>query len=170
MPITSQDRTGKGRFKRSLKGAQRDAEAARMRASGYLLREIAEHLGLKTEGAAKRAIDRALQDVQAPAVEALRASQQEIIDRMKVAALDVMEREHVAHSNGRVVYDVENGVAADGTVRPVLDDGPRLQAINALRGVLEREAKLWGADAPVRTTIEGDELVIRIKGVDTDAV
>jgi hypothetical protein len=166
MPITTQDRTGKGLFKRSLTGAERDAECARMRAGGYLLREIAEHVGLKTEGAVAKAIDRALKDVQAPAVERLRAQQQTVIDTMKSAALDILAREHVAHSNGRVIYNE----AGDGDLQPVLDDGPRIQAINALRQVIEREAKLWGTDSPIRTVVEGDELVIRIKGVDTDAV
>lgn len=163
------DRTGKGLFKRNLKGAQRDAECARMRAAGYLLREIAEHVGL-TEGNVSRAIERALRDVQAPAVEALRASQQTVIDTMKSAALDILARQHVAHSNGRVVYDLEGQAGPDGKLHPVLDDGPRLAAIGQLRQVLEREAKLWGTDSPIRTVVEGDELVIRIKGVDTDAV
>jgi hypothetical protein len=166
MPITTQDRTGKGKFARSLTGAARDAECARMRAAGYLLREIAEHVGLKTEGAVAKAIDRARRDAVAPAVEALRVSQQEVIDLLKSTALDILARDHVAHSNGRVVYNE----AGDGELQPVLDDGPKLSAIGQLRGLLEREAKLWGTDSPVRTVVEGDELVIRIKGVDTDAV
>lgn len=142
-----------------------------MKASGYLHREIAEHLGFANESGVTKAIERALRDVQAPAVEALRASQQTVIDTMKSAALDILARDHVAHSNGRVIYDLEGDAGPDGTLKPVLDDGPRIQAINALRQVLEREAKLWGADAPIRTAVEGDELVIRIKGgVDTDAI
>ncbi len=166
MGVESLDRTGKGLFKRSLRGAERDAECARMRAGGYLLREIAAHVGLKTESAVQKAIERSLKDVQSPAVEALRAQQQSVIDVMKSTALDILSREHVAHSNGRVVYNE----AGDGELTPVLDDGPRIQAINALRQVLEREAKLHGADSPIRTVVEGDELVIRIKGVDTDLV
>lgn len=141
-----------------------------MRAGGYLLREIALHVGLKTEGAVKKAIERALKDVQSPAVAELRAQQQSIIDVMKSVALDIMARDHVAHSNGRVIYDMESGIDSDGHATPVLDDGPKLSAIGQLRQLLEREAKLHGTDSPIRTVVEGDELVIRIKGVDTDAV
>jgi hypothetical protein len=184
------DRTGKGLFKRNLKGVERDAECARMRAGGYLLREIAEHLGM-TPGSVKRAIDRALRDVQAPAVEALRAAQQSTLDLLKSTALDIMSKPHIAHSNGKTVRVCpgldENGrtqhpnckaqvAGYDGDPDdwcigvPVLDHGPRLSAIGQLRGLLEREAKLWGTDSPVRTIVEGDELVIRIKGVDTEGV
>lgn len=162
-----------------------------MRAAGYLLREIGEHVGIKTEGAVSRAIERALKDVQAPAVAELRASQQATLDLLKSTALDIMARQHVAHSNGKVVTQGCPGLADDGSPRhencswgqrhpdgsanwcegpPVLDDGPRLSAIGQLRQVIEREAKLWGTDSPIRTVVEGDELVIRIKGVDTDAV
>jgi hypothetical protein len=188
MPITTQDRTGKGLFKRSLTGAARDAECARMRAAGYLLREIAEHVGLKTEGAVAKAIERALRDVQAPAVEALRASQQHTLDLLKSTALDIMARDHVAHSNGRIVHGGCPGLDAAGNFQhdgctfnvpgtaycegpPVIDDGPKLSAIAQLQRLLEREARLHGTDSPIRTAIEGDELVIRIKGgVDMDAV
>ena len=141
-----------------------------MKAAGYLHREIAEHLGFSNESGVTKAIARALKDVQAPAVAELRASQQTVIDTMKSAALDILARQHVAHSNGRVVYDLEGEAGPDGKLHPVLDDGPRLAAIGQLRQVLEREAKLWGTDSPIRTVVEGDELVIRIKGVDTDAV
>src|SRR5688572_14493303 len=136
------DRTGKGLFKRSLKGAERDAECARMRAGGYTLREIAEHVGLQTESAVGKAIARALKDVQAPAVEALRASQQSTLDLLKSQALDILARTHLAHSNGRVVYSGDIGDTGD--LVPVLDDGPRLAAIRELRQLLERESKLWG--------------------------
>lgn len=163
-------RDGQGMFRRGLKGAERDAEAARMKAAGYLHREIAQHLGYANKGTVTKAIARALKDVQAPAVAELRASQQTVIDTMKSAALDILARQHVAHSNGRVVYDLEGQAGPDGKLHPVFDDGPRLAAIGQLRQVLEREAKLWGTDSPIRTVVEGDELVIRIKGVDTDAV
>lgn len=142
-----------------------------MKASGYLHREIAEHLGFANESGVTKAIERALRDVQAPAVEKLRVSQQAVLDQLKSTALDILARDHVAHSNGRVIYDLEGDAGPDGKLKPVLDDGPRLQAIGQLRQLLEREAKLWGADAPIRTAVEGDELVIRIKGgVDTDAI
>ncbi len=167
MGVESLDRTGKGLFKRSLRGAARDAECARMRAAGYLLREIADHVGLQTESAVQKAIERALRDVQAPAVEALRAQQQSVIDQIKSTALDIMARDHLAHSNGRVVMNED---PITGELTPVLDDGPKLSAIGQLRQLLEREAKLHGVDSPIRTVVEGDELVIRIKGVDTDAV
>lgn len=137
-----------------------------MRAGGYSLREIGEHFNL-TPSAVAKCIAKALKDVQSPAVEQLRAQQQTMIDLAKTVILGVIERDHVAHSNGKVV-EVWDGEKNE--LVPVLDDGPKLSAIGQLRGLLEREAKLHGADSPIRTVVEGDELVIRIKGVDTDAV
>lgn len=164
---TTADRDGKGMFRRGIKGAERDAEAARMKSCGYLHREIAQHLGFANEGGVTMALKRARKDIQSPAVEALRASQQEVLDLLKSTALDILARDHVAHSNGRIVEVWDETSRA---LTPVLDDGPKLSAIGQLQKLLEREAKLHGTDSPIRTVVEGDELVIRIKGVDADGI
>ena len=89
------------------------------------------------------------------------------IDRLIEQAWDVMEREHVAYSNGRVVRrrigtEVDEAgnerLDADGLPVPayedVLDDGPILSAVDRIRSLLDRRAKIFGYDAPSRSRIE----------------
>lgn len=143
-------------------------------------------MGFKTRAAASKAVDRAFRQIAVESVERMRQRHDMMINRLLSRTVEIMERSHFAHSQGRVVRACPGpnthqgctatnvwdsaGVGEGCPGIPVLDDGPRLQAITAARGLLERSAKLHGLDAPVRTAIEGDELVIRIKGVDTDSV
>lgn len=184
--LTLRVRGGDGRMRQTLTSAQRDAEAARLYSLGYTYQQVADALGLKHRADAYKIIKRAMARVPVPAVEQLRKRHDGILDRLLAKALQIMERDHEAHSQGRVVrvgcpgllrgefqhtgctYGVPDAPYCDGPA--MVDDGPKLQAITVAKGLLERSAKLHGLDAPVRTAIEGDELVIRIKGVDTDAV
>jgi len=131
--------SGKGRFVRSLDTAERDAQAARLRSQGRTYREIAEELGFASRGAAHDAVARALHAVVKDDAEALRAREAERLDGLYEEALAVLEREHFAHSHGRLVYD------ADG--RPLLDDGPKLAALREMRQIRESYRRLHGLDA-----------------------
>ncbi len=62
-----------GQFTRSVDSAERDAEAARLRAQNLSFREIAERLGYADDSGAHKAVSRALAAVPAPAVGELRA-------------------------------------------------------------------------------------------------
>lgn len=153
---------------------------------GWTFQMIADELGMKTRGVAEVAVKRGLARVTSPGVEALRTSQQTVIDLLKRTAIDVLNRDHLAHSNGTVVragcpgldqygrrqhegctWGTPGTAYCDGPA--VLDDGPRLDAIKTLVSVLTREAKLHGADSPVKVEHEPTgEVRIIIKGIDAE--
>ncbi|MFD8667068.1 hypothetical protein ACFV1U_16945 [Streptomyces microflavus] len=135
---------GDGQFVRSLTTAQRDAEAARLRTQGWTYQRIADHLGFKQRADAYNAVKRVLDATVREAGEDIRALELERLDRLEAAANEVLEREHVTVSNGRVV-------ALDGA--PLPDDGPVLAAIDRLLKIQERRAKLLGLDAPTKQAI-----------------
>ncbi|HYS41928.1 MAG TPA: hypothetical protein VEO01_40440 [Pseudonocardiaceae bacterium] len=139
------DRSGrgpKGRFVRTADTAERDAEAARLRARGQSYRAIAAELGYVDHAGARKAVQRALVAIVAEPAEEVRALQLEQLDRLALAALGVLERNHVTVSHGRIIRDDNE--------QPILDDGPVLTAIDRLLKIQERRAKLLGLDAPAR--------------------
>lgn len=184
--VTLRVRGGDGRLRRTKANAERASRACELYAQGWTFQRIADHLGYATKGNVHRDVKRVLAETQSAGVELLRQKHGALLDRLLGKAIEIMERDHIAHSQGRIVrigcpgldrgevqhsgctYGVPGAPYCDGPA--LLDHGPKLQAITVARGLLERSAKLHGLDAPVRTAIEGDELVIRIKGVDTDAV
>lgn len=131
-----------GKFARTVDTAERDAEAARLRARGHGYQEIAEQLGYQNDSGAYKAVQRALVHTMAEPAEEVRALQLEQLDRLTAAALAVLERNHVTVSHGRIIRDDED--------KPLLDDGPVLTAIDRLLKIQERRAKLLGLDAPAR--------------------
>lgn len=133
-----------GKFIRTLEGAERDAEACRLKSRGLSYRQIAAQLGLADHSNARRAVERALAETVAePAAEVRQLMLMEI-GYLKQHALAVLERQHVTVNRGEVIY--HGG-------KPLLDDGPVLQAINTYLHVLKREADLCGVDAPKRLEV-----------------
>lgn len=161
-------RGGNGRFARTLETAQKDAEAVALRSKGWTFQRIADELGLADKASAYHAVQRAFADVPYEAVDEARRLDLERIDRLIDQAWAVMEREHVAYSNGQVVRQRTGDVERDDdgferlddkgktipVYEPVMDDGPVLQAIDRIRSLLERRAKIIGYDAPVRSRVE----------------
>ncbi len=96
-------RNGGGRFTTTLKGQQRDIEAARLQSMGWSLSKIAGALGYSSTGHVVDGIQRAFDRIPSQAVEVRRAQQQQLIDVLKTQAIGVMMRDHVAHSQGRIV-------------------------------------------------------------------
>lgn len=77
----------------------------------------------------------------------------------QLAALDVAERaawkvlrtDHITVQHGKIVRHEEG---EDGTPgKPVLDDGPVLNAIDRILKISERRARLLGLDAPTRIEV-----------------
>jgi hypothetical protein len=102
-----------GKFIRTLQGAERDAEACRLKSRGLSYREIAKQLGLADHSNARRAVERALAETVAePAAEVRQLMLMEI-GYLKQHALAVLERQHVTVNRGEVVY--HGG-------KPLLDD------------------------------------------------
>ncbi|NGO68531.1 hypothetical protein [Streptomyces boncukensis] len=140
-------RDGNGRFTRTPDTAERDAQAAQLRAHGRTYRQIAAELGYADPGNAWRAVQRALTAIVREPAEELRAVEAARLDDLYVAALEVLERDHPTVSHGKVIYD-DNG-------DPIPDDGPKIQAIRELRAIRESFRRLEGLDAATKTEISG---------------
>ncbi|MET9701693.1 hypothetical protein [Streptomyces griseus] len=137
-------RGGDGQFVRSLTTAERDAQAAELRSKGWTYRRIAAELGWKQGADAYNAVQRVLKETVREAGDEVRALELERLDRLEAAANEVLEREHVTVSNGRVIVLNET---------PLPDDGPVLAAIDRLLKIQERRARLLGLDAPTKQAI-----------------
>lgn len=151
-------RGGDGKYTASIDTARQDARAAELRGKGWTYQRIADELGLSGKGRAWDAVDRALKAiVQEPAAN-LRALELERLDVMYAEAIAVLERDHYTVAHGKIVY-------RDG--EPLLDDGPKLQAIETLRRVSESRRKLLGMDEPAKTAISGS-VTYTVTGVDLE--
>ncbi len=174
-PSRSRVRGKSGKFIAQLDTAERDAEAARLRVRGQTYQQIADALGYTSEGTAHTAVQRAMKAKPAEVADDVRALEVARLDDLYARALVVAEREHLAHGNGRVVYEECPGVRHKGHVEfghrvdregnaagcrglPVLDDGPLLAAIDRLIKIQDRRAKLLGLDAPTRHSVDAEAL------------
>ncbi len=108
-------RSGRGRFVRTVETAQRDGEAARLRAEGKTYDQIAEALGYTDRSLAHRAVERALAAAVREPAESLRQLELIRLDALWVEAVKVMTTEHITVNNGRVT----EAARADPTRRPV---------------------------------------------------
>lgn len=155
--MANRDHGKDGRFMRTIEGAERDAEAARLKSRGQSYAQIARNLGYADHTGAYKAVQRALVAVPAESVDELRRLQSEQIDALTAKAYEVLESTHFAHTqHGELVR------APDG--QPLIDDMPVLHAIDRLIRLAERRAKLMGLDAPTRhevTTLDYLDAQIR---------
>lgn len=109
---------------------------------------------------------RALAAIPAPALAAYRAELAALLGEQYRRAQEILDRDHVAHSNGQVVHVIRNGEMV-----PVLDDGPKLAAIREQRMIVAQMAVLAGANAPVQQKITMDATVeYSVVGVDVEAL
>jgi len=142
-------RTTGGRYTRSNKEVEIDAEAARLRGEGLTYSAIAREMGC-SKGKAWERVQRAFKaTLQEPADQA-RAVELARLEDAHDQALAVLLREHVTVSQGRVVY------GDDGA--PIIDDGPTLAAIDRIRALSESRRKLLGLDAPSRVSVDAEHL------------
>ncbi|MCK9929447.1 hypothetical protein MXD62_20065 [Frankia sp. Mgl5] len=110
-------------------------------------RDIALTMGMASVSSAHDAVQRAL-DATIPNEPAAEVRQLELdrLDRMHVAVMAVLEKQHVTVSNGKVIY-------LDG--EPLEDDAPVLQAVDRLLKIQDRRAKLLGLDAEQKVSVAG---------------
>lgn len=147
-----EERDGGGKFTRTLEGAARDAEAARLKSQHWTFQQIANELGYTNRSSAYAAVARALAAVPAADVAELRRVSVGEIDFLSASALEILDHEHPHVSQGgKLVFD-EDG-------NRLLDDGPKLAAIRELRMLNERRGRILGSDSPVRSKVElgGDD-------------
>ncbi|NED75268.1 hypothetical protein G3I51_23680 [Streptomyces sp. SID9944] len=144
-----QARDGRGKFITTIDHDQRAAAAARMRADNPRMtyRQIAAAVGYSSGGDAWRAVQRCREAVVKAAGAELITSEAQQLDDLMAAALEVLERDHVVVSHGKVVC------GPDG--EPLLDDGPKLAAIREMRQIRESYRKLHGLDQPAQVALSG---------------
>jgi hypothetical protein len=143
-------RDGRGRYFSTVEDAERDREAARLYRDVRNYQIVADQLGYADRGGAWRAVDRCKKAVQREGGEGVIADEAALLDELYAHAVDVLERDHVTVSQGRIMKDV------DGT--PLLDDGPKLAAIRELRAIRESYRKLYGIDQPSRVSVDAESL------------
>ncbi|WP_432010175.1 hypothetical protein [Streptomyces cucumeris] len=155
----SQTRGPDGRYIYTPESAQRDAAAADLRAQRYSYQRIADELGYNGKGDAWRGVQRAMKAIVQESAERLIRAEAAQLDELYVEALEVLQRDHLTVSHGKIIY------GEDG--EPLLDDGPRLQAIDRLVKIRESFRKLHGLDAATKTEVSGG-VRYEIVGVDMD--
>lgn len=176
---TERVRDGRGRYRRSLTTAQRDARAAEMAALGYSYSKIAAELGI-AKTTAHDAVRKAMQEtVAVPGAEA-RAASIRRYEAMRDAVLEVLEREHITVSQGKIIF--ERVLDEDGRPEildynpdgqpiylehPLLDDAPVLQAVDRLIKIEQALARLEGWEADTKINLTGG-VRYEIVGIDQE--
>lgn len=159
MSDNDQPRDGNGQFLWDNTAVQRDADASRLKSEGRTYQQIADQLGYADRGCAWRGVQRARKAILREPAEHLIQVESARLDELYVAALDVLERDHVTVSHGQVVC------GDDGA--PLLDDGPKLAAIRELRQIRESFRKLHGLDQAAKVEMSGG-VKYEIVGVDPE--
>jgi len=140
--------------------AERRARACELSVAGWSYEKIYREsgLGYGSRQTVFRDVKAALlqksreQDASA---EIKRARELALLDEALVVAHRIMNAEHLAHSNGRLIKrELE-----DGTDVEVIDNGPNLAAADRLIKISESRRKLLGLDAPAKTEVTGDSTV-----------
>ncbi|MGW5616264.1 hypothetical protein [Streptomyces sp. NPDC003877] len=144
-----QARNGRGHYQGDIYADEKAAAAARYYANhpGITYQQLAEATGYTNRGDAWRAVQKARKAALQQAGTELIANEAAQLDDMFVHAMEVLERNHVMVSHGRVV--------TDDTGNPLLDDGPKLAALREMRAIRESYRKLLGVDQPAKVEHSG---------------
>jgi hypothetical protein len=140
-----------------------------LRAEGLTFTAIGKQLGISRQRA-QQIFRTALARAEQWSVEGYREAQLLEIDRLKAELNKVIRAQHVAHSQGKPVRpqkwdEDKKRFVDDPDAQPYSDSGPKISAVNSFKGLLEREAKLTGADAPQRVETTSS-VTVTINGVD----
>lgn len=152
-----QPRDGNNKFEYVHTAVQRDAAASLLKAEGKTYQQVADALGYYDRGHAWRGVQRARTAILREPAEHLMQVEAERLDEQYVAALAILEREHVMVSHGKVIYD-------EGTGQPIPDDGPKLAALREMRQIRESYRRLHGLDSPAKVDV-GGELKYEVVGI-----
>ena len=158
--------------------AERLAFALNLRKDGHTYAVIGRLLGEQYSGKgftdryAHKLVKEAIKSVYKDDVEDLIRLEIERLDSMYADAVTVLRNQHVVISSGAVVHQYVKGedgryvmdaVTGMPLSVPLLDDGPRLAAIDRLLKIQERRSKLLGLDKPTKiapTNPDGDKPAI----------
>ncbi|MFJ4682048.1 hypothetical protein [Streptomyces sp. NPDC088789] len=152
-----------GKYEPTQAVADRAAAAARLKAQNPAMtyRQLAAAVGYSNPGDAWRAVQRCRETALREAGAELIESEARQLDDMFAVALDILERDHIMVSHGRVV--------CDGDGQPLRDDGPKLAALREMRQIRESYRKLYGADQPAKVEHSGG-VKYELVGVDPQDV
>lgn len=135
---------------------KRDREAARLKAIGHSLEEIAEQLNLTDSitgefdpRRAAKAVQRGLTAVYRFSIDEMKLQELQSLDEMEKHLWDQLRREHVLVQQGRVIM-------IEGQV--VQDERFVLEALDRILKIKERRSKYLGLDAQVRVSVEADQI------------
>lgn len=124
---------------------------------------IAQTLGYADKAAACKDVTRAYEANLAlmhDTVDVAKQAELDELDAMAREAWKVLRTEHLRVAEGKVIHYKR---------RPLLDDGPVLQALDRLLKVAQRRAALLGLDAPTKVETDG-HVRYSIEGVDLEAL
>lgn len=137
----------------------RKAEVVRMRRESMSFEAIGKELKMSRQRA-HQIYKAALDDITAMGVHELRKEAAERLDELRREAYAVLKARHPLVAAGAVVYEKYPVALIDDEGEPYIewragdepleDAGPKLAAIDVLRKLEDRWAKLWGLDAPVK--------------------
>lgn len=143
-----------GRFVRTMETVRRDAAVAEHLAehpqTSY--EELAQLFGFCHRKDAYNAVLRAKADVARPAVTKLIGDESRELDALYTEAVAILQRNHVTVSHGKVITWRNPETQQE---EPLLDDGPKLQAIQVALRVRESYRKLHGLDQPAKAEVSG---------------
>lgn len=133
-----------------------DREAARLKAVGHTLEEIAEKLLLRNAVTgefdirrAAKAIQRGLTAVYRFTADEIKMQELDSLDAMERHLWDALRKEHVLVQQGRVIL-------VEGQV--VQDERFVLETLDRILKIKERRSKYLGLDAQVRLSVEADQI------------
>lgn len=169
-------RTAKGRYSRTIDVASRDGQAARLRADGFTLKDIAAELGFATDEGARKAVARALHAaaVDEGGAELLALERMRLDDVIRRASEVVAAPGYVTSPRGELVCgpdgeplpDQAARLAALNTIIRASESVRRLLGLDARDGLREREIRLREAEAGLMVRVL--ELAGRQLGLDVD--
>lgn len=151
-----QTRDGNNRFTRNVDDAKLRAEAARLRAKGWTYARIADELGYADRASVSNAVKQVLAETAQDAGDEFRSLKREQLRMLTEATYEILERQHIQVSNGRVVFLNDE---------PLQDPGPALAALGLLLKINESERKLEGADEPARVSVEAQQIGAEIASI-----
>jgi hypothetical protein len=135
---------------------RRDREAARLKAVGHDLEEIAQLLqlldpqtGEPDARRAAKAIQRGLTAVYRFTTDEMRLQELQSLDEMERHLWESLRREHVLVQQGRVIM-------IEGQV--IQDERFVLECLDRILKIKERRSKYLGLDAQVRLSVEADQI------------
>lgn len=130
--------------------AARRAKLIEYRRQRRPYREFYEELGYSSPAAASRDFNRALEENLAEvrtSAEAYREEELLELDHLAATAIRVMHTPHYeVTQSGKIVEDPETGL-------PLIDDKPKLAAIDRLLKIQDRRSKLLGLDAAQKVEV-----------------